>query len=569
MPGHDDAGGPPPQPPGWAGPGAQPPFESSHYGAWQCSLFPPAPNLTTSPYQPSIFISTTGPDGHQVSNGSTLGGFGANANMPPQGAYIAPTPNHNALAIPDAHRPQGVSHEYIGYPTVAQPSPWSKPAALVPQGPGPGPGTGATPWNGPGVSLPPIGGPGPGHGWGPPPGSNSNTPWPGGAAANPLPGGPGGSAAQPAAWGGPGGAPPGLGNLRRPFPGGNRGGGGDGEVPRRRLYDGNFNRGRKQVRFARRDDTRGAGRRESSPGTSSWGGGGSSAAGVNRHEKGDVLEGGRWMAGPSCTCFCHVFGTFIFFFAFITLLTHSLSSPSLDGPVLTPILVSILSTPARPINIQINTLLQPPRDWSSHPFLIWNMLLPPGRVARSDDGDSHMVWTKGRDAPATWPRVSQLKLICKRLPGLIVIDAGKSGSGHASSGYGYTQAPAPGAAAGECVTCGDVIEAIHDSLMRLSSETEFYASPPEMQRAVGSSYMRNRSSVDSVYGDKLGEGMRRLDWLLQETVFGGIIHNETLVGRVFGLSGGEAEYGDGVMSCVFELRTERIARWHLDVIEGD
>jgi hypothetical protein len=230
-----------------------------------------------------------------------------------------------------------------------------------------------------------------------------------------------------------------------------------------------------------------------------------------------------------------------------------------DGPVLTPILLSILSTPSHPIKIQINPLLlPPPDDPSTHPFLKWNMLFPPGHIARSDDPDPRMSWTKGRDAPATWPRVSQIKLVCEKVPGgLIVVDAGRSGHG----AYGYTHPGAGGAGGGggEGVTCGDVIEAIHDSLMRPSGQSEFYASPPEVQRAVGHAYTRNRSRENGVPGGRLGEGMRRLDWLLQETVFAGIVQNERLVRRVCGSSSGGAGYGGGVMSCVFELRTER--RW--------
>ncbi|KDR81937.1 hypothetical protein GALMADRAFT_207304 [Galerina marginata CBS 339.88] len=178
------------------------------------------------------------------------------------------------------------------------------------------------------------------------------------------------------------------------------------------------------------------------------------------------------------------------------------------GPVLDPFLIRVVKA-----QVRLNTLLQPlPEDGSDEVHLKWNMLFPTSTVQRSID-PSHVSWSNGRDAPATFPRVSQLCLISNSFPWMIEVHAQEKERG---------------------VTCGEVIESIGRNMNKLSNNSDFASLPREEQRTLKDAYKHNRSRSPGVPGGQLGEGLKRLDFLRRNTMFAGIEANERTVKRICG-----------------------------------
>lgn len=152
------------------------------------------------------------------------------------------------------------------------------------------------------------------------------------------------------------------------------------------------------------------------------------------------------------------------------------------------------------------------------------MLFPTSTCHRSTDRKGRS-WMEGRDEPATFPRVTMLRLACRNIPWLMSIRARNPSAG---------------------VTCGDVIDDICDNLYRHVSKDEMAST--KKQRAITETYWYNRSTAPDVPGGRLGDGVRRVDWLLRHTAFGGIERNEDVV---------RARCGGEVLPCTFELRCEQ------------
>lgn len=205
----------------------------------------------------------------------------------------------------------------------------------------------------------------------------------------------------------------------------------------------------------------------------------------------------------------------------------------IDGPVLTPFLVGVVKA-----EMKLNPLISPlPEDGSDKPHLRWNMLYTSNYCQRSDD-KSHVSWSKGREAPATFPRVSSIRVISELLPWTIDVVA---------------QNPAIG------VTCGEVIDSISDCLYRMASASEYNALPDPRKRVVSESYHYNRSVAGDVPGGRLKHGMMRLDFLCKHSMYGGIELDNQFVKKATGVA----------FPCVFVLRclkrpvlTESEARQH-------
>ncbi|KAF8968274.1 hypothetical protein BDZ97DRAFT_1799648 [Flammula alnicola] len=188
------------------------------------------------------------------------------------------------------------------------------------------------------------------------------------------------------------------------------------------------------------------------------------------------------------------------------------------GPVLDPFLVKVVKA-----QVAINPLIQPlPEDGPEQKHLNWNMLFPTSTVQRSGD-PSHVSWSNGREEPATFPRLSSLKLVSDYIPWLIDVKAKDPDRG---------------------VTCGEVIEAIGYDLSKFSNKQDFDNLPPQDKQDLTAAYRWNRSRNPGVPGGSLGQGMKRLDFLRKHTMFAGIENNERTVRRVCG----EA------LPCVFALK---------------
>ncbi|KAG6879899.1 hypothetical protein C0992_009890 [Termitomyces sp. T32_za158] len=179
------------------------------------------------------------------------------------------------------------------------------------------------------------------------------------------------------------------------------------------------------------------------------------------------------------------------------------------GPVLDPFEVQIL----QPVQSRINPLLEPIADAApDRPHLRWNMLFRSNDCYLSTDGP-HVSWYKGRDEPATFPRVTRLTIVSETFPWTIPIESSN---------------PAIG------VTCGEVIDQLSANLSHLTSKQDFEALDRERQTVVAQVYRKNRSRNPGVPGGMLGEGLRRLDYLGKDIMFGGIYRDDQVVFRLLG-----------------------------------
>jgi hypothetical protein len=95
------------------------------------------------------------------------------------------------------------------------------------------------------------------------------------------------------------------------------------------------------------------------------------------------------------------------------------------------------------------------------------------------------------------------------------------------------------------VTCGDVIDGVDDFLHGMVKKEEFEGAGRQRKKDMTSAYHINRSTAHGVPGGRLGEGIRRLDWLVKDTIYGGINRNDGFV---------RAEYGG--LPATLELRCD-------------
>ncbi|KAJ6518642.1 hypothetical protein C8R45DRAFT_1460 [Mycena sanguinolenta] len=188
----------------------------------------------------------------------------------------------------------------------------------------------------------------------------------------------------------------------------------------------------------------------------------------------------------------------------------------LDGPVLEPFLIRAVQA-----QVRLNPLIQPISDppvATPPPCLRWNMLFSSDHCQRSEFGYiMAMPWSKGRQEPATFPRVSLIHLVSDAFPFVIKIYASDRDIG---------------------VTCGELIDRISRDMHHLASQVEYDALPSSKRRIISQTYRHNRSKVVPST-----QGMLRLDWLGEHTIFGGIRDNQRLVRLVCG----------DVLPCTFEL----------------
>ena len=189
-----------------------------------------------------------------------------------------------------------------------------------------------------------------------------------------------------------------------------------------------------------------------------------------------------------------------------------------DGPVLEPMLVKAVGTVPK-----INPLLLPLGDGDNdeRPHLQWNMLFATAHCRRSTD-PSHRSWSNGRQEPATFPRVSEIRIISRVFPWIVNVHASNRAIG---------------------VTCGDLIEQLSDHLQRRLRKEDYEGATGIRRRAIRDAYHHNRSRSSGVPGGQLGDGLKALDWLGPQTMFGGIQQNEQLLLERFNV----------VLPCVLEL----------------
>lgn len=149
------------------------------------------------------------------------------------------------------------------------------------------------------------------------------------------------------------------------------------------------------------------------------------------------------------------------------------------------------------------------------------MLFPSNNCQRSTD-PTHVSWSNGRLEPATFPRVTSIRIVSEQLPWTIEIVARNRRVG---------------------VTCGEVIDYISRNLYNFTAAHDYDVLPSAKKRIIVEAYRHNRSRADGVPGGSLNEGMRRLDFLERRTMFGGLCSNDRLVRAVCG----------DVLPCTFQM----------------
>ncbi|KAF9484967.1 hypothetical protein BDN70DRAFT_796694 [Pholiota conissans] len=203
------------------------------------------------------------------------------------------------------------------------------------------------------------------------------------------------------------------------------------------------------------------------------------------------------------------------------------------GPVLDPMLIKIVNAP-----VKINPLISPPvEEGPEQPYLKWDMLFETSFVQRSDE-PAHQSWMNGRGAPATFPRLSSLRLITTQIPWMIDVVARDLERG---------------------VTCEEVIEAIAHNLGKSSSNSDYACLHRHDQAELSHAYRYNRSPNPGVPGGRLKEAMKRLDYLRTNTSFGGIVVDDRTVKRLCGSE----------LPCVFVLKCNKRFMSQKDVQEHE
>ena len=186
-----------------------------------------------------------------------------------------------------------------------------------------------------------------------------------------------------------------------------------------------------------------------------------------------------------------------------------------DGPVLEPFLAKIVGA-----CIKVNPLLAPPSD-TQDDYLRWNMLFHTGNCYRTTE--SHRSWVRGRNAPATHPRVTYVRIISRAFPWMI---------------HARAHNPKLG------VTCGEVLDAISTFMYGNVAKKEYEHLPSGRKWQIREGYRFNRSTDHNAPGGCLGESLKRLDWLGATSRFGGLVTNDTFV----------MEHCGDVLPCIFELK---------------
>jgi hypothetical protein len=171
--------------------------------------------------------------------------------------------------------------------------------------------------------------------------------------------------------------------------------------------------------------------------------------------------------------------------------------------------------------LQVNPLLIPIGDEEDRPHLRWNMLFSTAHCHRSTD-PSHRSWSNGRQEPATFPRVTELRIISRTFPWTINVSATNRSIG---------------------VTCGDLVEQLSNHLQRRLRKEDYDGATGQRRRAIRDAYHHNRSRSAGVPGGQLGDGLKVLDWLGTQTMLGGLQLNDQLLVERFNV----------VVPCMLEL----------------
>ena len=146
---------------------------------------------------------------------------------------------------------------------------------------------------------------------------------------------------------------------------------------------------------------------------------------------------------------------------------------------------------------------QQPLPEQEQGFIRWDMRASIRNASFSTES-ANRSWTRGRNAPATFPPTSEILIISEAFPWVFQV--------HDPAG----------------VTVGRVMDTIDAELHRRAGANEMPADR-ELAKAIASSYHRNRDELRGI----LMDGMLRIDFLATQTEFGGLDQDEeTLAERM-------------------------------------
>ena len=170
-----------------------------------------------------------------------------------------------------------------------------------------------------------------------------------------------------------------------------------------------------------------------------------------------------------------------------------------------------------------------PDDTQSRPWLIWDIRFHTGQCQRGPVKNNRS-WAEGRFSPATWPRVKSLRIVSKFFHWMIEIAASDPELG---------------------VTCGDVVDRLHDFMYARSTDGEYKRASREKRSIIYEWFNRNRSVEDGAPGGRMPQTLLRCDWLGEFNQWGGMIHDPKVVKEICGAD----------LPCTFVLLcTEKHAR---------
>ncbi|TCD63980.1 hypothetical protein EIP91_004713 [Steccherinum ochraceum] len=195
------------------------------------------------------------------------------------------------------------------------------------------------------------------------------------------------------------------------------------------------------------------------------------------------------------------------------------------GPVLEPFILKKLRA-----KLELNPLLMPiPDDMQSHPWLMWDLRFPTSQCQRGPVRNNRS-WAEGRSSPATWPRTKSLRIVSQAFHWLIEITASDPDQG---------------------VTCGDVLEGIHECMYARSTDAEYKKASRDRRSIIYEWFNRNRSVEDGAPGGRMPQTLLRCDWLGEFNQWGGMVHDSNQVREICGAD----------LPCTFVLHcSEKYAR---------
>ncbi len=144
--------------------------------------------------------------------------------------------------------------------------------------------------------------------------------------------------------------------------------------------------------------------------------------------------------------------------------------PVSDGIVLDTLKFDILKP-----SVVVHALLGPTPETPTHATLVFDLLWPPSMIHLSTEHPSRS-WMSGRSDPATFPRLSHVRLISPHFPWMIDV---KNNAG---------------------VTCGDVAQRISSFMLQRVDKSEWDPLSQEDKAEIGNSYNWNRSTARGAPG---------------------------------------------------------------------